>query len=235
MTEVTETPVVEEVEQTELDKLKEYATGLGIEFHPNIGLEKLKERIDAAFPAPAVVVEKPVEEEIPAPSQLAAQTPAPAVVTTETLARAVADSELANKAAVAALETQLVETKDAKRFRQRKEATALVRVNVMNMNPFRKEWEGDTYCVGNGVIGTIKRYVPFNTDWHVERALLNVMEERKCQIFTTRKDPRTGQEVKTPRTIKELQIAILPPLTEKELKELAQRQAMAAGTQADED
>lgn len=234
---MTEVIVDQDVEQTELDKLKEYATGLGIEFHPNIGLEKLKERIDAAFPAPAVVKE-PVEEsveEIPAPSQLAAQQPVTAVVTTESLARAVADTELASKAAVAALETQLVETKDAKRFRQRKEATALVRVNVMNMNPFRKEWEGDTYCVGNGVIGTIKRYVPFNTDWHVERALLNVMEERKCQIFTTRKDPRTGQEVKTPRTIKELQIAILPPLTEKELKELAQRQAMAAGTQADED
>jgi hypothetical protein len=232
MTEVTETPVVEEVEQTELDKLKEYATGLGIEFHPNIGLEKLKERIDAAFPAPAVVAEEPVEEEIPAPSQLAAQTP---TITAESLSRAVADTQLAAGLAEQKLAEHVVETKDAKRFRQRKEATALVRVNVMNMNPFRKEWEGDTYCVGNGVIGTIKRYVPFNTDWHVERALLNVMEERKCQIFTTRKDPRTGQEVKTPRTIKELQIAILPPLTEKELKELAQRQAMAAGTQADED
>ncbi|AUV61831.1 hypothetical protein HWB52_gp16 [Pseudomonas phage Littlefix] len=236
MTEVTETPVVEEVEQTELDKLKEYATGLGIEFHPNIGLEKLKERIDAAFPAPAVVQETPVEEpveEIPAPSALInEQTP---LITKEALEQAVADTKLASDLATTVLAAAVQETKEAKRYRLRKEATKLVRVNVMNMNPFRKEWEGDTYCVGNGVIGTIKRYVPFNTDWHVEQALLNVMEERKCQIFTTRKDRQTGQEVKTPRTIKELQIAILPPLTEKELKELAQRQAMAAGTQADED
>lgn len=234
MTEVTETQV-DEVEQSELDKLKEYATGLGIEFHPNIGLEKLKERIDAAFPAPAVVQEEPEEEvaDIPAPSTLInEQTP---LITKEVLEKAVADTQLASDLAVTTLAAAIQETKEAKRFRLRKEATALVRVNVMNMNPFRKEWEGDTYCVGNSVIGTIKRYVPFNTDWHVERALLNVMEERKCQIFTTRKDPRTGQEVKTPRTIKELQIAILPPLTEKELKELAQRQAMAAGTQADED
>ena len=230
MTDVTETTV----EQTELERLIEVATGLGIEFHPNIGVDKLKERIDAAFPAPAVVQETTdeEEEEIPSPTELAKETP---TITTEQLARAVEDTKLAADLAEQTHKERVVETKEARRFRLRKEATKLVRVNVMNMNPFRKEWEGDTYCVGNGVIGTIKRYVPFNTDWHVEQALLNVMQERQCQIFTTRKDSRTGQEVKTARVIKELQIAILPPLTEKELKELGQRQAMAAGTQSDED
>ena len=188
---------------TELDLLKVTADRLGVQYSPNIGLETLKERVAAAQDVQPVA--KPEVS-----------------ISKEALTAAVTEAVIPAE-----------ETREQRRFRKRREATKLVRVNVMNMNPNRTEWEGDTYCVGNSLIGTIKRYVPYNVDWHVEQALLNVMLERQCQIFTSRKDPRTGQEIKTPRFIKELQIAVLPPLSEKELKELAQRQAMAAGTQED--
>lgn len=240
MTEVTEN---QEVEQTELDKLKAYATSKGIEFHPNIGLDKLKERIEAAEPVPveeAIVEESKEVEEVPSPTVLAAQASQVPTVSAEALAQARALIEAETTTRAATVETPAVvnpadETKDQRRYRLRKEATALVRVNVMNMNPFRKEWEGEWYTVGNGVIGTIKRYVPFGVDWHVEQALLNVMQERLCVVYGTKKDKETGQNVTIQRQIKELQIAILPPLTEKEIKALGQRQQMAAGTQADED
>lgn len=242
MTEVTENQTVE---PTELDKLKEYATSKGIEFHPNIGLDKLKERIDAVEREKAPVVEEPVEEqeeEVPAPSTLAAEASQVPTVSAEALAAARAQIEaetnartVANAQAATAVSEDATETTSQRKFRLRKEATKLVRVNVMNMNPFRKEWEGETYTVGNSQIGTIKRYVPFGVDWHVEQALLNVMQERLCVVYNTRKDKETGQNVTVQRQIKELQIAILPPLTEAELKALGQRQQMAAGTQADED
>lgn len=232
------TDTTENQELSELDKLKETATEMGIEFHPNIGVDKLKERIDAAFGGvtQTVVEEEPVNE-IPAPSQLAG-TSNEGVITQEMLNRAVEDAKAGVRAehvAAAAAVPSAPETESQRRYRLKKEATQLVRVHVLNMNPFRKDWESDTYCVGNRSIGTIKRVVPFNTDWHVERALLNVMQERTCTIYTSRKNPVTGQEDKTQRIIKELQIAILPPLTDKELRDLAQQQAMRAGAASDED
>lgn len=112
----------------------------------------------------------------------------------------------------------------------RKEAAKLVRVRVACMNPNKKEWEGEIYTVSNSIVGTFKKYVPFNVDegWHVPQIILNHMQERQCQIFYTVKGPR-GNKIRKGRLIKELNIEILPPLTPAELKELGRKQAMAKG------
>lgn len=110
------------------------------------------------------------------------------------------------------------------------EALKLVRVNITCMNPAKREWEGEIFTVGNDLVGTIKKYVPFNTSdgWHVPAILLQMIRERECQIFVTERT-RNGVSVRTGRQIKEFAIDVLPPLTEKELAELARRQALAAG------
>jgi len=221
MTDLLNTPDEELLVPDELSELKARADLLGIKYHPNIGVDSLRERVNATVTGEE---QAPEAAEIPEPSALEQESVVINSVSVAQLKEAVASVRIVDAN----------ETPAQRKFRRRAEGRRLVRVNVMNMNPFRKDWEGDTYCVGNGTIGTIKRFVPYNVDWHVEQALLDVMQERKCQVFTSRKDPRTGQEVKSARTIKELQIAILPPLTEKELKDLAQRQAMAAGTQAED-
>lgn len=168
--------------KTELEVLKDRAKQMGIEFHPNIGLDKLKAKVNGAL-AP-----EPVEE--PTSPQK--------------------------------------ETKTQRTVRLRKQAHKLVRIRVACMHPDKKEYEGEIITASNSAVGSIKKYVPFNNDegWHVPQIILNVMKERKCQVFTWVKDSR-GNKVKRGKEINEFAIEILPDLTPAELQELKERQALA--------
>jgi len=124
------------------------------------------------------------------------------------------------------------ETRNQRVARLRKEASKLVRIRVTCMNPNKKEWEGEIFTASNSVVGTFKRYVPFNADegWHVEQIILNQIKQRECQVFVKKRGPN-GLQTSEGKLIKEFAVEVLPALTEKELKELAQRQAMASGSQ----
>ena len=73
---------------------------------------------------------------------------------------------------------------------------------------------------------TLKKYVPFNADWHVPVIIYKHMKERKCLIFQNGKGPR-GEKIKVKKVVPELSIQLLSPLTGKEIKDLATQQAMA--------
>ena len=120
------------------------------------------------------------------------------------------------------------ETVNQKRNRLKKEALALVRIRLTCMNPAKAEWEGEIFTIGNSSIGSVKKFVPFNADdgWHVPNIILQQLQERQCQVFVSAKDAR-GNNVRRGKLIKEFAIEVLPPLTEKELEELARRQAMS--------
>ena len=120
------------------------------------------------------------------------------------------------------------ESETQKRIRLQQEASKLVRIRVTCMNPVKKEWEGEIFTVGNAGVGTFKKYVPFNADdgWHVPNIIYETMKERQCQVFTSSKT-KNGVTMRQGKLIKEFAIEVLPPLTEEELKDLAQRQAMA--------
>lgn len=122
-----------------------------------------------------------------------------------------------------------VESEQERLANLRNEQLALVRIRLTCMNPMKAEWEGEIITVGNTLVGTISKYVPFNADegWHVPRILLDTLQDRQCQVFTTVKS-KNGINVRKGKLIKEFAIEILPPLTQDELKELAQRQAMSA-------
>lgn len=177
-------------EVSEIDALKARADMLGVTYHPSIGLEKLRAKVNAAVTAEPDegATDEPVVE--------------------------------ANKAPT--------ESENKRRLRLRQEANALVRVRISCMNPAKKEHEGEIFSIGNSLIGTITRYVPYNADdgWHVERAILNMIQDRQCQIFVTTRDER-GNQTRRGKLIKEFGIEIMPDLTQDELDELAQRQAMA--------
>ena len=163
----------------ELTSLKARADLMGISYHPSIGLEKLREKVNAAL-----AVEKP--------------------------------------AGVAA------EDEAAHRRRMIEEATKLVRVRVNCMNPAKKEWSGEIITVGNSVVGTHKKYIPFNAEdgWHIPHIMYEALLGRECQVFVTVTDSR-GNKSRKGRIIKEFAVEVLPPLSQEELAELARRQAMA--------
>jgi hypothetical protein len=116
----------------------------------------------------------------------------------------------------------------ARKLRKRREASELVRIRVTCMNPNKKEWDGEIFTAANSVVGTFKKYVPFNADegWHVPRIIYNMIVQRQCQVFVTRKGPR-GVSTKEGKMIREFAVEVLPMLTEDEIHDLAQRQAMA--------
>ena len=118
----------------------------------------------------------------------------------------------------------------AERQRLIDEASKLVRIRVVCMNPAKKDWEGDIFTVGNSIVGTYKKFVPFNNDegWHVPNIIYQHLTQRECQVFVTTRDER-GNSHRKGKLIKEFAIEVLPPLTPEELAELARRQAMAAG------
>jgi hypothetical protein len=122
------------------------------------------------------------------------------------------------------------ESKYAKQLRLQQEATKLVRVNVMCNNPAKREWAGEIISVGNNAVGTIKKYVPFNTEdgWHIPQFMYQVLKERQCPVFYNDKT-KHGVTVRRSKLIKEFNIEVLDPLNAQELQELKIRQAMEAG------
>ena len=122
----------------------------------------------------------------------------------------------------------VVESEATIRNKQRNDALELVRIRVSCMNPNKKEWEGEIFSVGNGLIGSQKKFVPFNNEegWHVPRCIYDMVVSRECQIFVSHKDAR-GNMTRKPKLIKEFAVEVLPNLTTEELEELARRQAMA--------
>ena len=195
MTEPTVIPEFELPEQDEpvldeLTLLKQRAQTLGIKFHPSIGLEALRSKVNGAITG---------EEE----------------------------AEPADDVAVAAVEP-VVETKVQLRNRLRKEAAKLVRIRITCMNPNKKEWKGEVFTASNSMVGTFRKFVPFNVEdgWHVPQILLNMIKARQFQTFYTVKNDR-GVAIRKGKLVPEFAIEVLPPLTEKELTELARRQAMS--------
>lgn len=169
--------------QDELTTLKARADLMGVSYHPSIGLDKLREKVNASLTEP--VVEAPV------------------------------------------VLKKVVESENQAKIRLRKECSSLVRVRLTCMNPAKKEWEGELFTGGNSVVGTFTKYVPFNNDegWHIPRIILNIIDERKCQIFYTVVDSR-GNKSRKGKLIKEFAVEVMPDLTASELHDLAQRQAM---------
>lgn len=172
--------------QDELAALKARADMLGISYHPSIGLEKLREKVNG-------ILEGKTE------------TKQPEIV-----------------------EDPAVETEGQRNARLKREQSALVRIRVTCMNPAKKEWEGEIFSIGNAVVGSFTKYVPFNTEdgWHVPKMMLQMIQDRQCQVFYTVTDSR-GNKSRKGKLIKEFSVEVLPPLTAEELHDLAQRQAMS--------
>lgn len=137
-------------------------------------------------------------------------------------------TEAAKGAAEEAKPAPKEETAGQKRARLRKEALRLVRVNIQCLNPAKTEWEGEIITVGNSTVGTVKKFVPFNTPegYHIPYIMYEMLKARECQVFQSKK-LKNGGTHREGFLKREFAIEVLPPLTQEQLDELARRQAMA--------
>lgn len=227
-------------EEMTIEDYRAKADLLGVKFHPNIGVDKLRTKItehmaqlnqdNADNQSASPVTELTISPEVASPAPIPVVEPDAAefvlpVAEVDTPV-AVADEPVEAKPPVPVVK-KLTKGQIAHQIKQ--EATKLVRVRITCMNPGKREWEGEIFQVSNRVTGVLKKYVPYGVDWHVPNMILNMIQERQCQVFTTVKGSR-GFKSRVGKLIKEFGVEILPKLTEDDIKDLAQRQAMAKGT-----
>ena len=114
----------------------------------------------------------------------------------------------------------------------RREAMKLVRLRITCMNPAKKELYGEIFTFSNGVVGTVKKFVPFGeaTDngYHVPHCIYKMLKNRKYQHKQIIRDPVTKRERVKTSLAREFSIEVLPQLTKQELAVLAAQQANAA-------
>lgn len=197
----------EVIPQDELTTLKARADKMGISYHPSIGVDKLRDKVAAVLAGTKPADPAPGADVIVA----ATLTATPSAPPVETVA------------------APQVETEVQRRKRLKLEAMALVRIRLSCMNPAKKEWDGEIITVGNRLVGTVRKYIPFNADegWHVPRIMYEVLKDKQCQVFVSSKS-KNGVTQREGRLIKEFAIEVLPDLTPAELQEMARRQAMTS-------
>lgn len=204
-----------DVQKTELQSLQERCQLMGIKYHPNSKEESLRAKIQASLDDknPDEVGEDPVD---PVDNGKPANSSMP-------------DLSKLDPSILVPKGVFKPETKEEKAYRLRMAGTKLVRVYIHCNNPMKKEWQGEQFTVSNRNLGTLSRFVPFEQEWHVEAAILDMMRDRQYLGFNTRKAGPMKLEIKEPKFIKEFNIEVLDPLTEKEIKDLAIKQAMQSG------
>lgn len=196
MNDETQTEEVSEI-PSELETLKKRADLMNIKYHPKIGLDKLKAKIE-------LVLEPNTE---------------PKVSTTQLLNTTI------NKKKYHITHDQFLKERTTQ-IRKNVNRLVRIRVSCMNPNKSQWEGEiisvGSAklgtfkkYVPFNAEDG-----------WHVPSIIYDAMKERKYSAFTTVKGPR-GEKIRKGKLVPEFNIEVLPPLNTAELKALAQRQAMA--------
>ena len=190
--------------ENELEELKELADTLGVKYHPSIGLENLRAKLDEADTAPKPDPEDGEEEEdFPPIAATAKATPK--------------------------------QINEAKGKTVKEKALKLVRIRIACMNPNKVGYTGELFSTGNRYTGRIKKFVPYDTDWHVPYMLLKMIQGKQCQVFVKKKirtDSGAMVETTQGKLIREYAVEILPDLTKEELDALAKRQLAARGTEA---
>jgi len=115
----------------------------------------------------------------------------------------------------------------------RRKAMSLIRINVSCNDPMKTSWTGELISAGNDVVGSITKYVLFNTvdGYHVPKIVYNTLKDKMCTVFVNKKI--NGQMSKVAKQIKAYTIEVLPQLTVEELAELGKEQQARGATDED--
>lgn len=125
-------------------------------------------------------------------------------------------------------------SKAALREKIRKEQLKLVRIKLVCLNPMKKTWRGEIFTVANTIIGTVKKFVPYDpkfytNGYHVPYCIYKMLLDKEFLHINT--SEKNGKITVTPQIVKEFGIEVLPPLTSEELETLAK--AQQAGNRID--
>lgn len=108
---------------------------------------------------------------------------------------------------------------------ERMRSQRLHRIIVRPVDPRRTQLNGELITVGNSVLGTTGKFVPFNKEqgYHVPEIIYNALKSKTFTEFYTVED-KDGNEHTKSRQRKAFIIEDLEPLTERELDAIRERQ-----------
>lgn len=180
--------------------LMEEAKRLGVEFKNNIGIETLYNRVNAARKGETLSEEELENENVKQGDKIA--------------------PNLENVNLVPQEELKL--SPELARQKKREYLETKVRVQITCNDPMKSDWQGEILEVSNNIISRKKEFVPFNVPWHVNRFILNMLEERTfTHHYTVKID---GKMVNRHKLAKAFNITELPPLTKQEIEAIGRKQ-----------
>lgn len=193
------TPEDKEIQEKQLEILKEEARTLGISISGNLSAETLRHRIKEAR-------KKDKQED----KELVAKNAAK-----RTRERRVKQdfTDMQNA------ELEMTERKRA--------ARKLHRVSITCHDPIEAKTGGRIFTVGNSAFGTERKYVPYGKPWHVSTMMLNSIREKK--FITHSLEIVNGREVNRHHESPMYSIHELPPISKEELQTLARQQQQRLG------
>lgn len=119
-----------------------------------------------------------------------------------------------------------------------KEAMKLIRCKIIQLNPSKKDLNGEIFTVANDVVGKVSVYVPYTSpasdSWHLPNIIVQFLKSKKYTDIRFPKKKNQRQTEIQHVMVPEFNIIELPPLTQEELDKLAAMQA-AAGNISEEE
>lgn len=98
---------------------------------------------------------------------------------------------------------------------ERRKQELLKRVIITPVDPNKRELQGEIISCGNKRTKMIKKFVPFNTEWHVPLFIYQVLKDKTFRI-TKEYKTANGMKYKRDEEIPAYNINELPPLTSEE-------------------
>lgn len=109
----------------------------------------------------------------------------------------------------------------------KKDALRLIRVRIQNVNPAKADLHGEIFTFANEVIGKVSKYIPYDEageSYHVPNCIYKMLKSKKFLNVKTYTDKATGKIQINQSWVDEFALEELPPLTPKELHDLALKQ-----------
>ena len=104
-------------------------------------------------------------------------------------------------------------------------ATRLIRIRVINRDPDESWKKSETVKISTAKFGTLcSRQITFGIIEHIEYVGLAYLLEKKYNHKTEKKNPQTGESFIEQELRKTFSIEVLEPISESELKTIANRQ-----------
>lgn len=214
----------EERNAEELEVLKARADMMGIGYSNNIGVETLRKKISDKLNGEAASNgaddAEQTQEEVDELIQ-------------DNLKAQVRVDPTDPKAGDQTVRSALAPKFKDKRQEMHDEYMRLIRCRITNMDPKKKDLQGEIFTVANEMLGTVKKFIPYgefsDNGYHIPYWLFLEISDRRFLNIRTSKDKASGQIKVQTGWAKEFAIEVLPPLTQEELDNLATAQ-LAAGS-----